>query len=100
MIAVTSPGHQPWLIHYRTIAGEAGAGRVLSVIRPSASTALGAGEAPKNTAVPTLSSTKPTVGTKISVLSNGTWSNGPLAYNYQWEDCNSSGKECAVIPGA
>ena len=32
--------------------------------------------------------------------SNGTWSNTPLAYSYQWEDCNSSGGECAVIPGA
>ena len=98
--AVAPPGQQPWLMHYGTIAGEANTGRLLSVIRPSASTALANGEAPKNTAVPTLSSTKPTVGTKISVSSNGTWSDHPLTYSYQWYGCNSSGKECSTIAGA
>src|SRR6202034_1798363 len=27
-------------------------------------------------------------------------SNSPLAYSYEWEDCNSAGKECTAIAGA
>jgi tripartite motif-containing protein 71 len=105
IVAVNPPGGEPWLFHYGTTASDTSAGRLLSVTRPPAGTAAQVKEqdekaAPVNTAVPTLSSTKPAVGTKIAVSSNGTWSNAPLAYNYQWEDCNSSGKECAAIPGA
>ena len=98
--AVNPPGQQPWLLHYGTTIGDANTGRLLSVTRPSASTALGSGSAPANTAVPTLSSTKPVVGTKIGVSSNGTWTGTPLAYSYQWQDCNSAGGECSGIPGA
>src|SRR4029077_16181796 len=49
---------------------------------------------------PTLSSTSPVIGTTLSVSSNGMWSNGALAYSYQWEDCGSEGKECVPIVGA
>lgn len=98
--AIAPAGQQPSLFAYGTTAGDALPGRLLSVTRPAATTALGAGVAPKNTAAPTLSSTKPAVGAKISVSSNGTWSNAPLAYSYQWEDCNASGAECAAIAGA
>ena len=92
-------------MHYGTIASDSSAGRLLSVTRPPAGTATQVKEqneksAPEDTAVPTLSSTKPAVGTKIAVSGNGTWSNTPLAYSYRWEDCNSTGKECAAIPGA
>jgi len=31
---------------------------------------------------------------------NGVWTNDPSTYNYQWEDCDSSGGSCAPIPGA
>lgn len=98
--AESPPGQQPWLFAYGTIPGEGAAGRLLSITRPAASVALGNGEAPSNTALPTLSGSKPVVGSKISVSGNGTWSGGPLAYSYQWEDCNSSGGECAAISGA
>ena len=98
--AITPPGQQPWLFTYGTTEGDPTLGRLISVTRPSAATGFGNGEAPKNTAVPTLSSTKPVVGTELSVSSNGTWSSSPLTYSYQWEDCNSSGGECVVIPGA
>ncbi len=100
LTSVAPPGEEPWLFHYGMLAGDSGRGRVLSVIRPNASVALGGTEPPTNTAVPTLSSTKPVVGTKISVSSNGTWTHSPLIYDYQWEDCNSTGKECVAIPGA
>jgi DNA-binding beta-propeller fold protein YncE len=96
--ALTRPGQQPWLLRYGAIVGDLGTGRLLSVTRPSAATGLWNGEALKNTAVPTLSSTSPAIGTTLSVASNGTWSNGPLTYAYQWEDC--SGSQCTAIPGA
>jgi YD repeat-containing protein len=100
--ALKPPGQQPWLVHYGTIASDPSAGRLLSLIRPSAQTPLGSGEAPKGSgAAPTLSSTTPAVGVKISVSSNGSWSGSPLAYTYQWLRCvaqNPAG--CEEIPGA
>jgi len=32
--------------------------------------------------------------------SNGSWSNSPTSFGYQWQDCNSSGGSCANIAGA
>ncbi len=98
--AISPPGQEPWLLHYGTIPTDASAGRLLSVTRPAAATELGSWLAPANTALPTLSTSTPAVGVRISVSSNGTWSNTPLAYSYQWEDCNSLGLECVAIPGA
>ncbi len=101
---VNQPGVQPYLMRYGTSEGDASAGRLLSIVRPPASTPTELKEteerpAPANTALPTLSSSTPQRGTELTV-SNGTWSNSPLAYSYQWEDCNASGGECAPIPGA
>jgi YD repeat-containing protein len=97
--AVTAPGQQPWLEHYGTTAQDSTPGRLLSVGRLGAKTALWNGEVLKNTAAPTLSSTSPLIGTTLSVT-NGSWSTSSVLFGYQWEDCNSSGLECAVIPGA
>jgi hypothetical protein len=33
-------------------------------------------------------------------VSNGAWDNGPTAYSYEWEDCDSSGTVCTAIAGA
>jgi YD repeat-containing protein len=41
----------------------------------------------------------PAVGVKMSTT-NGSWSNSPVAYGYQWQDCNSEGKACSSINGA
>ncbi len=98
--AISPPGREPWLFDYGTIAGRGEAKGLLSVVRPSASTALASSPLPQNTVLPTLSSTTPAVGSKISVSSNGTWTYSPLYYSYQWEDCNSSGAECVPIAGA
>ncbi len=103
--ALSTAGHEPELLEQGTIPSDASPGRLLAVAVPSAGTALGSGEAPVNKEVPTLSSTKPVVGTKISVnltseKTPGTWTASPLAFIYQWYDCNSSGKECSPIPGA
>jgi hypothetical protein len=40
-----------------------------------------------------------TQGDVLSV-SQGSWSNSPSSYGYQWQDCNSSGACCAAISGA
>jgi hypothetical protein len=54
---------------------------------------------PTNTAPPTLSSTRPTVGTPISVSNNGTWSGYPdPTFTYAWADC--AGATCTAISGA
>ncbi|HTA12020.1 MAG TPA: DUF6531 domain-containing protein, partial [Solirubrobacteraceae bacterium] len=103
--SVNPAGQEPWLLHYGTGGNDANTGRLLSVIRPAATTPieLKATEEqapPVNTAVPALSSKEAKVGVKISVSGNGTWSNSPLSYGYQWEDCNQSGGECKPIPGA
>jgi RHS repeat-associated protein len=105
--AVSTPGHEPSLLEQGTIPADASPGRLLAVAVPSAGTALGSGEAPvsKEKEGPTLSSTSPKVGVKISVnltseKTPGNWSAKPLAFIYQWEDCNTSGKECLPIGGA
>jgi RHS repeat-associated protein len=103
--ALAQPGQQPWLIEQGTSAKDGSSGRVLAVARTAATTEAAlktelAASAPVNTVAPTLSSTTPTVGVKISVSSNGTWSNSPLAYSYQWDDCNPEGNECTAILGA
>ena len=54
--------------------------------------------APANTAVPSVSG-QTTQGQALTT-SNGSWSNSPTSYAYQWEDCNSSGASCSAISGA
>jgi YD repeat-containing protein len=106
---LTPPGQQPWLLTYGTSTVDASTGRLLTVTRPAAATASGDGIAPVNTTAPLLSTKTPVVGTQLSV-NTGVWSNSPLTYGYQWEDCLKiisvfGGKltithSCTPIPGA
>jgi YD repeat-containing protein len=96
--SLTPPGQESWAFTYGAIGGDASTGRLLKVTRAPASGALWNGEATTNTAAPKLSGT-PAVGVRMAV-SEGTWSNAPVAYGFQWEDCNSVGKECTPILGA
>src|SRR5438034_8307343 len=54
--------------------------------------------APQNTAPPTISGT----AREGSVLtaSNGTWSNSPTSFTYQWQRCNSAGTGCGDLTSA
>jgi hypothetical protein len=54
--------------------------------------------APVNSAPPTLSGQ--TIQDSSLTTSDGTWSNSPTSYTYQWQDCNTSGAACTNISGA
>ena len=54
--------------------------------------------APSNSVLPSISGTAEQ-GQKLTT-SNGSWSNSPTSYAYQWQDCNASGTGCANIAGA
>jgi hypothetical protein len=54
---------------------------------------------PANTQAPSISGTA--ADGDVLTASPGTWSGAPApTYSYQWQDCNSSGHECAAISGA
>src|SRR3984893_152560 len=53
---------------------------------------------PANTAVPTVTGTAQQGQTLTE--HHGTWSNEPTGYKYQWLQCDSAGKSCALITGA
>jgi RHS repeat-associated protein len=96
--ALTEPGQASWAFTYGTITGDANAGRLLKVTRAPASAKLWKGELPENKEAPKLSGSAVT-GATMSV-SIGAWGNEPVAYTYQWDDCNAEGADCAGILGA
>jgi hypothetical protein len=54
--------------------------------------------APSNAAPPSVGG-QTTAGQSLTT-SNGSWNNSPTSYAYQWEDCDTSGANCATISGA
>jgi hypothetical protein len=54
--------------------------------------------APQNTAAPQVSGTAK-VGSSLTAT-NGTWSNSPTSYAYQWQRCANDGTSCGDITGA
>ena len=100
VVAVSPAGQEPWLFHYGTTGSDPSAGRLLSVTRPPAGTALGTGGVPGKVSAPTLLIPTPVIGSAMAMIS-GSWTNS-LAASYSWEDCyTSESKEtCTLIPGA
>ncbi|HEX5307881.1 MAG TPA: RHS repeat-associated core domain-containing protein [Solirubrobacteraceae bacterium] len=96
--AISPPGKESWAFTYGTTATDTRPGRLLKATRPQASQALWGGEILKNTVAPALSGS-PIVKVRLAV-SDGTWSGAPIAFGYQWQDCNSAGGECKPIAGA
>lgn len=84
-----------------TIRKTAGVGTIVAAALVLVALLAGAGQAatkaaPANTAVPTITGT-PRVGQTLTA-SNGTWSNSPTDYQYQWLRCNTSGASCVAAP--
>ena len=100
VVAVSPAGQEPWLFHYGTTASDTSAGRLLSITRPPAGTALGTGGVPVKVTAPTLVTANPVIGT-LMVLTAGSWTNSLVA-SYVWEDCYTyeSKETCTPIPGA
>jgi hypothetical protein len=71
------------LISLLTLAGSIGFARAASNV------------APVNTAPPTISGTA-TVGQTLTA-NNGTWSNNPTTFAYQWLRCNGGGNACVNV---
>ena len=98
LTAVTAPGQESVAFTYGASAGDANTGRLLKMTQAPASAALWAGQPPKATENPELLGGAG-VGVRMGVA-NGTWSNSPVTYAYQWSDCNASGEGCTPIIGA
>lgn len=54
--------------------------------------------APQSTAAPTISGSA-VVGGELTAV-EGSWSNAPTRYTYQWQQCDAAGNACAAISGA
>ena len=94
---------------YKLASGDAGS--TIDVV-VTASNSAGSGQAtsaatavvtvpvqpPVNTSLPTI--TGQTVVGDTLTAGNGSWSNSPTGFVYQWQDCNSSGTNCSNISGA
>ena len=52
-----------------------------------------------NSGAPVLSGTAQQ-GDKLTVTNNGTWSNSPTQFSYQWQDCPTGGGNCTTINNA
>ena len=71
------------------------AAAALSAVAAGVLSTTAAAAPPANTAPPSISGT-PTVGQTLTA-SDGTWSNNPTSFAYQWLRCNGGGNSCANV---
>src|SRR5436305_6722727 len=71
---------------------------VLAIAAAGIFAAVAGAATPQNTAPPTISGT-PKAGSTLTA-SEGTWSNSPTSFTYQWQRCASDGRSCGDITGA
>jgi thermitase len=69
-----------------------------SATATSAQTAVVAAGPPQNTGLPLVSGTAQDGQTLQTT--NGTWTNSPTGYAYQWQRCDANGANCANVAGA
>jgi hypothetical protein len=79
-----------------TATNEGGSNSAAS--EPSEPITLPPPPAPANTVAPSISGTAQ-VGDTLTA-SNGSWTESPTSFAYQWEDCNTAGKACTNVIGA
>jgi hypothetical protein len=63
-----------------------------------AATAMAA--VPANTALPTITGASTARDGQTLTATNGTWTNSPTSFKYQWQRCSASGSDCAGIASA
>jgi hypothetical protein len=86
-------------LRFRVIASNAD-GSTTSASNPTARVqpATGGGAVPNNTARPTITG-DPRVGQTLTA-NDGTWSNNPTSFAYQWQRCDIDAIVCGSVPGA
>lgn len=75
-----------------------GAGTARSAPTDVVQPAAGGGQAPRNTARPTISG-DPQAGETLTA-NDGTWANSPTSFTYQWQRCDIDAIVCGAVPGA
>ena len=73
-------------------------GAVGAIIAAAVLATAAAAAVPASTAAPTISGTARQGSTLTA--SNGTWSNAPTSFAYQWQRCTAEGSGCANVVGA
>src|SRR5262245_13693759 len=77
-----------------------GAMLALTVALAGLVTATAPAAVPNNTALPTIAGASTARDGQTLTTSNGTWSNSPTSFKYQWQRCSAAGTDCTGIVSA